>query len=120
MQPGRKVLVVIHLLFSMSFCSYGHGSTDLLVVQLLKIKSSLIIVTHNINMALLLWLVGRSMFQKYGPQILYADATLNIITSLSIWSGTMSYEIYGRVIILSPSGIISSQQLAVSETMRTG
>jgi hypothetical protein len=120
MQPGRKVLVVIHLLFPMSFCSYGHGSTYLLVVRLLRIKSTLIIVTHNINMTLLLWLVGGSMFKKNGPQILYADATLNITTSLSIWSGIMSYGIYRRVLILSPSVVISSQQLTMSETICTG
>jgi hypothetical protein len=71
-------------------------------------------------MALLQWLVGGSMSRKNGPQILYADATLNITTSLSIWSGTMSYGIHGHVTILSPSGVITSQQLTVSETMRTG
>jgi hypothetical protein len=71
-------------------------------------------------MALLLWLAGGSISRKYGPQILYADAILNITTSLSIWSGIMSYEIHGRLMILSPYGVISSQQLTVSETMRTG
>jgi hypothetical protein len=70
-------------------------------------------------MGLLLWLAGGSMSINHGPQILYVDATLNVTTSLSIWSGTILYGIHGRVKNLSPSGVISSQQLTVSETMRT-
>jgi hypothetical protein len=61
-----------------------------------------------------------SMSRKHGPQILYADATLNISTSLSIWSDTISYGIHGLLMLPSPSGVISSQQLTVSETMHTG
>jgi hypothetical protein len=71
-------------------------------------------------MALLLWLVDGSMSRKHGPQILYVDAILNITTSLSIWSGTMSNGIHEHLMILSPSGVISNQQLTMSETMRTG
>jgi hypothetical protein len=71
-------------------------------------------------MVLLLWLVGGSMSTKHEPQILYVDATLNITMSLSIWSGTTSNGIHGRLMISSLSGVISSQQLTVSETMRTG
>jgi hypothetical protein len=71
-------------------------------------------------MALLLWVAGESMSIKHESQILYADATLNTTTSLSIWSGITSNGIHGRLIISSPSGVISIQQLTVSETMHTG
>jgi hypothetical protein len=52
------------------------------------------------------------MSKKHEPQILYADATLNITMSLSIWSGTTSNGIHRRLMISSLSGVINNQQLS--------